>query len=155
MAKVMVMKKIKLDHVKELMLEDNRIHMMDQELEVEEERGELSEVIEELIQGEFIEGVIQEKKKEVIEGVIQEERPIEEEVIERLIEEILKGNIKSQKWFYDDNILYLQAYPNIHTQSLSDAYIHYKAYTGGSELVYFILSYVSSYYLTYIMFLYL
>jgi hypothetical protein len=52
-----------------------------------EERGELSEVIEELIQGEFIEGVIQEKKKEVIEGVIQEERPIEEEVIERLIEE--------------------------------------------------------------------
>jgi hypothetical protein len=54
---------------------------------------------------------------------------------------------------YDDNILYSQAYQNIHLLSLSDAYIHYKTYTGGSELVYFILSYVSSYYLTYIMFI--
>jgi hypothetical protein len=54
---------------------------------------------------------------------------------------------------YDDNILYSQAYQNIHLLSLSDAYIHYKIYTGGSELVYFILSYVSSYYLTYTVFI--
>ena len=53
---------------------------------------------------------------------------------------------------FDDNILYSQAYQNIHLLSLSDAYIHYKTYTGGSEVVYFILSYVSSYYLTYAMF---
>ena len=54
---------------------------------------------------------------------------------------------------YDDNILYSQAYQNIHLLSLSDAYSHYKTYTGGSEFMYFLVSYASSFYLTYTMFI--
>ena len=54
---------------------------------------------------------------------------------------------------YDDNVYYLKSYQNLSTYSFLSAYEKYKLDTGGSEVVYFIISYFSSYYITYNIFI--
>ena len=54
---------------------------------------------------------------------------------------------------YDDNFYYLKSYQNLSTYSFLSAYEKYKLDTGGSEVVYFIVSYFSSYYITYNIFI--
>jgi hypothetical protein len=54
---------------------------------------------------------------------------------------------------YDDNILYIQAYNQIIDLSLTKAYIAYKHFTGGSEIIYFYLNYNASSYIKYPVFI--